>query len=121
MLALVGAEASRRTRPPDVTPSPPREIRVIASKVRTATVAAGIALSVGAPIATAAPTAQIRDGYTLVALLPEFVGALGSPGIAPSQVLPGTLHQRIAYFRSPVGASTLPTPGARCRTPAGSR
>ena len=62
---------------------------MIASKVRTAIVAAGIALSMAAPMASAAPTAQIRDGYTLVELLPSFVGALGSLGIAPSKVLPG--------------------------------
>ena len=88
---------------------------MIASKVRTALVAAGIALSMAAPMASAAPTAQIRDGYTLVELLPSFVGALGSLGIAPSKVLPGTLHQRIAFF--PITGGRLDAADARGEVP----
>src|SRR5512145_1319338 len=88
---------------------------MIASKIRTAIVAAGIALSMGAPMATAAPTAQIRDGYTLVELLPEFVGALNSLGIAPSKVLPATLYQRIAYF--PITGGRLDAANAKGEVP----
>ena len=88
---------------------------MIASKVRTAIVAAGIALSMVAPITSAAPTAQINSGYTLVELLPEFVGALGSLGIAPSKVLPGTLHQRIAFF--PITGGRLDASNARGEVP----
>lgn len=88
---------------------------MIASKVRTAIVAAGIALSMAAPMVSAAPTAQIRDGYTLVELLPSFVGALGSLGIAPSKVLPGTLHQRIAFF--PITGGRLDAADARGEVP----
>lgn len=88
---------------------------MIASKVRIAIVAAGIALSMGAPMATAAPTAQIRDGYTLVELLPEFVGALGSLGIAPSKALPGTLYQRIAFF--PITGGRLDAANAKGEVP----
>ncbi len=88
---------------------------MIASKVRTALVVAGIALSMAAPMASAAPTAQIRDGYTLVELLPSFVGALGSLGIAPSKVLPGTLHQRIAFF--PITGGRLDAADARGEVP----
>jgi hypothetical protein len=91
------------------------ETRMIASKVRIAIVAAGIALSMGAPMATAAPTAQIRDGYTLVDLAPQFVGALVSLGIAPSKVLPGTLHQRIAFF--PITGGRLDAADARGEVP----
>jgi len=88
---------------------------MIASKVRTAIVAAGIALSMVAPLTSAAPTAQINNGYTLVELLPEFVGALGSLGIAPSKVLPGTLHQRIAFF--PITGGRLDASNARGEVP----
>jgi len=88
---------------------------MIASKVRTAIVAAGIALSMVAPLTSAAPTAQINNGYTLVELLPEFVGALGSLGIAPSKVLPGTLHQRIAFF--PITGGRLDASHARGEVP----
>ncbi len=88
---------------------------MIASKVRTAIVAAGIALSMVAPMTSAAPTAQINSGYTLVELLPEFVGALGSLGIAPSKVLPGTLHQRIAFF--PITGGRLDASNARGEVP----
>jgi len=88
---------------------------MIASKVRTAIVAAGIALSMVAPMASAAPTAQINNGYTLVEFLPEFVGALGSLGIAPSKVLPGTLYQRIAYF--PITGGRIDASNARGEVP----
>jgi hypothetical protein len=91
------------------------ETRMIAPKVRTAVIAASLALSMGAPMATAAPTAQIRDGYTLVELLPEFVGALNSLGIAPSKVLPATLYQRIAYF--PITGGRLDAANAKGEVP----
>jgi len=107
--------ADRRSRPPAVTLKPAKETRMIASKVRTAIVAAGIALSMVAPLTSAAPTAQINNGYTLVELLPEFVGALGSLGIAPSKVLPGTLHQRIAFF--PITGGRLDASNARGEVP----
>ena len=69
------------------------------SKLRTAVVAMGIAVSaIAGPQAVAAPTAQIYSGYTLVELLPGFVDALTSLQIAPSKALPATLYQRIAYF-----------------------
>lgn len=97
------------------TPNIPLESLMIASKVRIAIVAAGIALSMGAPVATAAPTAQVRDGYTLVELSPEFVGALGSLRIAPSKVLPGTLHQRIAFF--PITGGRLDAANAKGEVP----
>ena len=88
---------------------------MLARKVRTAIAAAGLALAVAVPVATAAPTAQIRDGYTLVELLPEFTGALGSLGIAPSKVLPGTVYQRIAYF--PITGGRLDASNAKGEVP----
>jgi hypothetical protein len=88
---------------------------MFARKMRTALVAAGIALSVAAPIASAAPTAQVRDGYTLVELLPEFVTALGSLGIAPSKVLPATLYQRIAFF--PITGGRIDASNAKGEVP----
>lgn len=88
---------------------------MFARKMRTAVLAAGIALSVAAPVASAAPTAQVRDGYTLVELLPEFVTALGSLGIAPSKVLPATLYQRIAYF--PITGGRIDASNAKGEVP----
>lgn len=88
---------------------------MFASKVRTAVVAAGIALSMAAPIASAAPSAQIRDGYTLVEFFPGFTGALGSLGIAPSKVLPGTLHVPIGYF--PITGGRLDASNAKGEVP----
>jgi hypothetical protein len=88
---------------------------MFARKMRTAVVAAGIALSMAAPIASAAPTAQVRDGYTLVELLPEFVTALGSLGIAPSKVLPATLYQRIAFF--PITGGRIDASNAKGEVP----
>ena len=88
---------------------------MFARKMRTAVVAAGIALSVAAPVASAAPTAQVRDGYTLVELLPEFVTALGSLGIAPSKLLPATLYQRIAFF--PITGGRIDASNAKGEVP----
>jgi hypothetical protein len=88
---------------------------MIVSKLRTALVAAVIALSIGAPAASAAPTAQIRDGYTLVEFYPDFVTALGSLGIAASKVLPGTLYARNAYF--PITGGRLDAANARGEVP----
>jgi hypothetical protein len=88
---------------------------MIASKVRAGILAAGIALSMGAPVASAAPTAQIQNGYTLVELLPGFVDALGSLGIAPSKTLPATLYHRLAYF--PITGGRLDAATARGEVP----
>ncbi len=85
------------------------------SKLRTAVVALGLAASAAAPFATAAPTAQINNGYTLVELLPEFVAALTSLQIAPSKVLPGTLYQRVAYF--PITGGRLDAATAKGEVP----
>jgi hypothetical protein len=87
------------------------ETRMIASQVRIAVAAAGIVPSVGAPMTMAAPTGQVRDGYIVVGILPRFVGALGSLGIARPKVLPGTLHQRIAYF--PITGDLGPAPAGQ--------
>ena len=86
------------------------------SKLRTAVVAMGIAVSamVG-PQAVAAPTAQIYSGYTLVELLPGFVDALTSLQIAPSKNLPATLYQRIAYF--PITGGRLDAASAKGEVP----
>ncbi len=88
---------------------------MIATKIRTTVLAAGIAMSMAAPLASASPTAQINSGYTLVELAPEFVGALTSLGIAPSKVLPGTLHQRIAFF--PITGGRLDASNAKGEVP----
>jgi hypothetical protein len=88
---------------------------MIASKIRTAIVALGIAVSAAAPLAVASPTAQINSGYTLVELLPEFVVALTSQGIAPSKNLPATLYQRIAYF--PITGGRLDASNAKGEVP----
>ena len=86
------------------------------SKLRTAVVAMGIAVSAMAgPQAVAAPTAQIYSGYTLVELLPGFVDALTSLQIAPSKNLPATLYQRIAYF--PITGGRLDAANAKGEVP----
>ena len=46
---------------------------------------------------------------------PQFVGALGSLRIAPSKVLPGTLHQRIAFF--PITGGRLDAANAKGEVP----
>lgn len=68
------------------------------SKLGTAIIALGIALSAAVTPVAAAPTAQVNNGYTLVELFPEFVAALTSLQIAPSKNLPATLYQRIGFF-----------------------
>lgn len=83
--------------------------------IRTATVAAGIALSAAAPHAVASPTAQINGGYTLVEFLPEFVGALTSLQITPSKNLPGTLYQRIGFF--PITGGRIDASNAKGEVP----
>jgi hypothetical protein len=88
---------------------------MFAKKVRTAITAAGIALAMAVPVASAAPTAQVKDGYTLVELLPDFVTALTSLGIAPSKVLPATLYQRIAYF--PITGGRIDAANAKGEVP----
>ena len=86
------------------------------SKLRTAVVAMGIAVSaIAGPQAVAAPTAQIYSGYTLVELLPGFVDALTSLQIAPSKNLPATLYQRIAYF--PITGGRLDAANAKGEVP----
>jgi hypothetical protein len=86
------------------------------SKLRTAVVAMGIAVSaIAGPQAVAAPTAQIYSGYTLVELLPGFVDALTSLQIAPSKALPATLYQRIAYF--PITGGRLDAANAKGEVP----
>jgi hypothetical protein len=54
-------------------------------------VTATAALSVSAP-AAAAPSVQLTLGVTQVALSSEFLGALGSLGVTPDNVLPGALY-----------------------------
>ena len=88
---------------------------MFATRIRTAAVAAAIAVSMAAPLASASPTAQINSGYTLVELAPSFVGALTSLGVAPSKVLPGTLHQRIALF--PITGGRLDASNAKGEVP----
>ncbi len=86
------------------------------SKLRTAVVAMGIAVSaIAGPQAVAAPTAQIYSGYTLVELLPGFVDALTSLQIAPSKNLPATLYQRIAFF--PITGGRLDAASAKGEVP----
>ena len=86
------------------------------SKLRTAVVAMGIAVSaIAGPQAVAAPTAQIYSGYTLVELLPGFVDALTSLQIAPSKNLPATLYQRIAFF--PITGGRLDAANAKGEVP----
>ncbi|MFO1323084.1 MAG: hypothetical protein U1F15_03375 [Burkholderiales bacterium] len=68
------------------------------SRIRTAAAVLGIAVCAAVAPATAAPTAQINSGYTLVEFLPDFVNALTTLGITPSKNLPATLYQRIGYF-----------------------
>ena len=53
-------------------------------------VAASAALSAAAP-ATAAPSLQLTKGATEVVLYASFVDALGSLGVTPGNVLPGSL------------------------------
>jgi hypothetical protein len=68
------------------------------SKVRTAVVAIGLAVSAAAPLATASPTAQITGGYTLVAFSPEFGAALGSLGVAASRILPANIDATFGFI-----------------------
>jgi hypothetical protein len=85
------------------------------SPIRNGIVAFGIALSAAVSPAMAAPTAQINGGYTLVELLPGFVDALTSLGIAPSKNLPGTLYQRIGFF--PITGGRIDAANARGQIP----
>ena len=66
----------------------------LSALVRTRTaalaVAASAALSFAVP-ASAAPSVQLTTGATEVALYRSFVDALGSLGVAPGNVLPGSL------------------------------
>lgn len=55
-----------------------------------AAVAAAAAFALATP-ASAAPSVQLTSGVTQVALSSEFVGALGSLGVTPDNVLPGAL------------------------------
>jgi len=59
--------------------------------------AGGIALMLAGALAfsqaaVAAPSVQLISGHTTVVLSPELLGALGSLGVAPDNVLPGGLH-----------------------------
>jgi hypothetical protein len=85
------------------------------SKLGTAIVALGIAFSAAVTPASAAPTAQINSGYTLVEFFPEFVAALTSLQIAPSKNLPATLYQRIGFF--PITGGRLDAANARGEVP----
>jgi hypothetical protein len=84
---------------------------MIQSTIRTTLAAFGLAASVAVSPASAAPTAQIYSGYTLVEFLPGFVDALTSLYIAPSKNLPGTLYQGVAYF--PITAGRLDAANAK--------
>ena len=70
-----------------------------------AAVAASATLLVTAP-AVAAPSVQLTLGATEVALSTEFVGALGSLGVKPDNVLPGALY---AGSNGPRVAFPIPT------------
>ena len=84
-------------------------------QIRTAILAVGLAAATSMAPVSAAPTAQITGGYTLVELAPEFVAALGTLGIAPSKNLPGTLHSRIALF--PITGGRVDAANARGEIP----
>lgn len=53
--------------------------------------AAGLSLGLSAAV-SAAPSVQLTFGVTRVALSAEFLGALGSLGVTPDNVLPGALY-----------------------------
>jgi hypothetical protein len=61
------------------------------SHIRGLVLAATATFAVAAP-AAAAPSVQLTLGVTQVALSSEFVGALGSLGVTPDNVLPGALY-----------------------------
>jgi hypothetical protein len=63
---------------------------IVRSRLAAVAVAATAALSFAAP-ATAAPSVQLTRGATEVALYSSFVQALGSLGVTPENVLPGSL------------------------------
>jgi hypothetical protein len=93
----------------------PWRIITMKSPVRNTLAAFGIAFAAAVAPVTAAPTAQIYGGYTLVELLPGFVNALTALGIAPSKSLPGTLYQRIGFF--PIVGGRLDAANARGEIP----
>lgn len=65
------------------------------ARLRNVAVAAAATLSLLATApAVAAPSVQLTFGATEVALSSEFVGALGSLGVTPDNVLPGALYVR---------------------------
>lgn len=63
---------------------------LVRSRFAVLAVAASAALSAAAP-ATAAPSLQLTKGATEVVLYASFVDALGSLGVTPGNVLPGSL------------------------------
>lgn len=62
----------------------------VRSRIAVIAVAAAAAVSVSVP-ATAAPSVQLTRGATEVSLYASFVEALGSLGVTPANVLPGSL------------------------------
>ena len=63
---------------------------IVRSRIAVITVAATAAFGIATP-AAAAPSVQLTRGATEVALYASFVDALGSLGVTPDNVLPGSL------------------------------
>jgi hypothetical protein len=87
---------------------------MLKSKIASALVATGIAFATVVPTASAAPTAQLTGGYTLVEFSPGFVGALTSLQIVPSKALPANLFA-VAYF--PIVGGRLDAANAKGEIP----
>lgn len=86
-------------------------------RVRTSvrrSIIVGAALFAGAT-AQAAPSVQFIYGATQVALSSEFVGALGSLGVTPDNVLPGglTINSRGARAALPIPGGDLDATGPK--------
>lgn len=67
--------------------------KISSKNLRSSIAGVALALSLGiAAPAHAAPSVQLTYGVTQVALSSDFVGALGSLGVTPDNILPGSLY-----------------------------
>jgi hypothetical protein len=76
-------------------------------KFRNLTLAATVLATTLLPNFAQAATANIIGGETKVALSSAFVSALGSLGVTPGAVGPGSLYKGVATFPITVGAADL--------------
>lgn len=85
-------------------------------KLIAAGLASAAAFTTLAPsTASAAPTARVFSGYTLVELSSTFVGAITSLNVTPAAILPANLVPGLAYF--PITGGRLDAANAKGEVP----